>query len=92
MTPSRVVLGSNIRYARGGASERMIVDLSDLNNSISVIPSGERGNSNSKHYSDQLEDLFLKGRYHYQYFTNTVDNFPENVIESRIYFIATGGE
>ncbi|MHA1489973.1 MAG: penicillin acylase family protein [Promethearchaeota archaeon] len=92
VTPSRVSLGRTIRYARGGASERMIVDLSDLNNSISVIPSGERANSNSKHYSDQLEDLFLKGRYHYQYFTNTVDDFPENVIESRIYFTATGGE
>ncbi len=91
VTLSGVNLGSRISYARGGSSERMIVDLNDLNNSISVIPSGQRGLSNSKHYADQLEDLFLQGKYHYQYFTNTVDNFPETVIESRIYFTAAGG-
>jgi len=89
--PSGVSLGTTIRYARGGASERMIVDLSDLNNSMSVIPSGERGLSNSKHYSDQLEQLYLQYKYHHQYFTNTVDNFPSGSIESRIYFTPTGG-
>ncbi|MHA1901687.1 MAG: penicillin acylase family protein [Promethearchaeota archaeon] len=54
-------------YSRSGASERIIVDFGDMNNSVSIIPSGERGISSSVHYSDQLE-MFLKGEYHSQYF------------------------
>jgi len=65
----------------------MILDFSNLNNSISVIPSGERGLSNSKHYSDQLEELFLQGKYHVQYFGYNSYNFPINSIESTIHFI-----
>ena len=83
--------GANIRngvgYAQHGASERMILDFSNLNRSLSVIPSGERGLSNSKHYSDQLEQLFLQGKYHFQYYSNTPVNFPKNSIESTIYFL-----
>ena len=83
--------GANIRngvgYAQHGASERMIIDFSNLNSSLSVIPSGERGLSNSKHYSDQLEQLFLQGKYHFQYYTNTPANFPANSLESTIYFL-----
>jgi len=58
-----------VRYgvSRGGASERIIVDFSDMNNSLSVIPSGESAISSSKHYADQLV-LFLRGEYHLQYF------------------------
>lgn len=89
--PSGINMGTTVSYAMGGASERMIVDLSNLNNSMSVIPSGERGLSNSKHYSDQLEQLYLQYKYHYQYFTNTINNFPSSSIESRIYFTTTGG-
>jgi acyl-homoserine lactone acylase PvdQ len=80
---------TGLGYSSSGASERMVVDFNDLNNSWSVIPSGQRGLSNSKHYSDQLEDLFLQGKLHVQYFTNTAANFPTSSIESRIYF--TGG-
>jgi penicillin amidase len=87
--------GANIRngvgYAQHGASERMILDFSNLNRSLSVIPSGERGLSNSKHYSDQLEQLFLQGKYHFQYYTNTPTNFPLNSLESTIYFLPSGG-
>jgi penicillin amidase len=83
--------GANIRtgvgYAQHGPSERMILDFSNLNRSLSVIPSGERGLSNSKHYSDQLEQLFLQGKYHFQYYTNTPANFPLNSLESKIYFL-----
>jgi penicillin amidase len=84
--------GANIRngvgYARGGASERMIVDFSDMKNSISAIPSGQRAISSSKHYSDQLEQLFLQGKYHRQYFYNTIEDYPKNHIESQINIIA----
>jgi penicillin amidase len=87
--------GANIRngvgYAQHGASERMIVDFSNLNRTLSVIPSGQRGLSNSKHYSDQLEQLFLQGKYHFQYYTNTPANFPINSLESTIYFLPRGG-
>jgi len=90
VTPSGVSIRTGVGTARGGASERLIVDFSNLNNSISVIPSGQRGYSNSKHYSDQVENLFLLGKYHVQYFTNTVNNFPTSSVESRIYFTAGG--
>ena len=93
INPSGISLNNinNIRYARGGASERMILDFSNLNQSLSVIPSGQRGYSNSKHYSDQLEQLFLLGKYHFQYFTNTPSNFPVNSFESAIYLYPKGG-
>ncbi len=80
--------------AGGGSSERFIVDFSDLNNSVSVIPSGQRGISTSKHYIDQLEELFLQGKYHRQYFDATTaieyttKNYP---VESTIEFKAIVG-
>ena len=70
-----------------GASERVIYDFSNLNNSLSVIPSGQRAVVSSRHYSDQLEHLFLQGKYHEQWFSNTQSNFPTQAIESQIYFI-----
>jgi len=91
INPSGVNIKNGVGYARGGASERLIIDFSDLNNSLSVIPSGQRGLSSSKHYSDQLEQLFLRGKYHYQYFSNTLYNFPTSSIESKLYFFPVGG-
>ena len=90
INPSGVSITTGVGRARGGSSERLIIDFSNLNNSLSVIPSGQRGHSGSKHYADQLEQLFLQGKYHYQYFTNTIANFPTSSIESRIYFTAGG--
>ncbi|NVM38551.1 MAG: penicillin acylase family protein, partial [Candidatus Lokiarchaeota archaeon] len=87
VNPSGVSIRSGIGYARSGPSERFIVDFSNLQNSWSVIPSGQRAISNSKHYSDQLEELFLQGKYHQQYFYDTTEDFPENHIESQISFI-----
>jgi penicillin amidase len=89
--PSHVNIRSGIGIARGGASERLIVDFNNINNSISVIPSGERGYPNSKHYSDQLEQLYLQGKYHTQYFGYLATTFPTSSIESTIYFIPEGG-
>jgi penicillin amidase len=87
VNPSRVDISQGEGWATGGASERMIIDFSSLKKSLSVIPSGQRGISNSKHYSDQLEDLFLKGKYHQQYFYDEPEEFPEEYIESQIHFI-----
>lgn len=87
VNPSAVSIRDGIGYARGGSSERFIVDFSDLQNCWSVIPSGQRAISNSKHYSDQLEELFLQGKYHQQYFYDTTEDYPENHIESQISFV-----
>jgi len=76
---------------RHGASERMILDFNNLNNSISVIPSGQRGISNSKHYIDQLL-MFLEGEYHEQYFAaDSIEEFKESWIESTLLLKVDGG-
>ncbi|TFG23985.1 MAG: penicillin acylase family protein [Promethearchaeota archaeon] len=86
VNPSWVDISDGEGRAGGGASERMIIDFSDLQNCLSVIPSGQRGYSNSKHYDDQLE-LFLDGEYHPQYFYDDIEDFPESKIESQLHFI-----
>ena len=47
---------------KAGPSTRRIIDFSDIENSISVLPTGQSGNPMSKHYSDQA-DLFVKGKF-----------------------------
>ncbi len=46
-----------------GASTRQLVDFCDLNNSLSVITSGQSGHPLSEHYRDQAS-LWLEGKYH----------------------------
>jgi penicillin amidase len=46
-----------------GVSERMIVDLSNIKESLHVLPTGESGHLGSSHYKDQI-DLYLNGGYH----------------------------
>jgi penicillin amidase len=79
--------------AMGGASERMIIDFANFSNSLSVLPSGQRGISTSKHYTDQLEQLFLNGEYHYTHFDlDTPEKITDGIkVETRIYF-KTGGD
>ncbi len=45
------------------ASQRMLVDMSDLDNSRSVIPTGNSGHPYNAHYDDQMP-LYLTGQYH----------------------------
>ncbi|RDY61407.1 penicillin acylase family protein [Flagellimonas nanhaiensis] len=45
-----------------GPSTRRIVDFSDIENSISILPTGQSGNPFSKHYKDQAE-LYNDGGY-----------------------------
>ena len=45
-----------------GASMRMVVDFSDLNNTQMILPTGQSGNVKSKHYKDQAE-LYHSGGY-----------------------------
>ncbi len=46
----------------GGPSTRRIIDFSDIENSWSILPTGQSGNPMSKHYSDQNQ-MFLEGKF-----------------------------
>ncbi len=46
-----------------GVSQRMIVDLSHMDASLHVLPTGQSGHLKSPHYKDQIE-LYLGGKYH----------------------------
>jgi len=54
--------------ANHGSSHRHIFDLSNWDNSLTVIPTGNSGIPASKHYCDQTE-LYINGKYHPDYFT-----------------------
>jgi len=45
-----------------GPSTRRVIDFSDVENSMSILPTGQSGNPFSKHYKDQAE-MFLKGEF-----------------------------
>lgn len=47
---------------KAGPSTRRIIDFSDIENSVSVLPTGNSGNPMSKHYDDQA-DLFVQGKF-----------------------------
>jgi penicillin amidase len=47
---------------KGGPSTRRIIDFSDIENSWSILPTGQSGNPLSSHYSDQAE-LYNAGKF-----------------------------
>jgi penicillin amidase len=47
---------------KGGPSTRRIIDFSDIENSWSILPTGQSGNQLSSHYSDQAE-LYNSGKF-----------------------------
>jgi penicillin amidase len=49
-------------YVKGGPSTRRVVDFSDIENSWSILPTGQSGNPFSKHYDDQAE-MFNAGKF-----------------------------
>ncbi len=59
---------NNLYKVNHGASHRHIYDLSDWNNSKSVIPTGTSGIPASDYYLDQTE-LYLENHYHADPFT-----------------------
>jgi len=68
-----------------GASWRQIIDLSELDNSVSILSGGQRGNPFSRHYYDQFE-LWLRGQYKPMAFPETPDKARLNA-ESRVMFL-----
>jgi penicillin amidase len=49
-------------HVKGGPSTRRIVDFSDIENSWSIIPTGQSGNPFSEHYHDQAE-MYNTGKF-----------------------------
>lgn len=47
---------------KGGPSTRRIIDFSDIENSWSILPTGQSGNQMSEHYSDQAV-LYNSGKF-----------------------------
>lgn len=45
-----------------GPSTRRVVDFSDIENSMSILPTGQSGNPFSKHYDDQAE-MYVQGKF-----------------------------
>ena len=45
-----------------GPSTRRVIDFSDIENSISILPTGQSGNPFSKHYEDQAE-MYVQGKF-----------------------------
>lgn len=57
--------GSGEYKAKFGPAMRRIIDFGDLENSISVLPTGQSGNVMSDHYSDQAE-MYNEGTFRKQ--------------------------
>lgn len=53
---------TGVYKVRSGPSTRRIIDFSDVENSLSILPTGQSGNPFSKHYKDQAE-LFINGKF-----------------------------
>jgi len=53
---------SGLYKVDAGPSTRRIIDFSDVENSISILPTGQSGNPFSKHYKDQAE-MFNNGEF-----------------------------
>lgn len=47
---------------KAGPSTRRIIDFSDVENSVSILPTGNSGNPMSKHYKDQAE-MYSQGKF-----------------------------
>lgn len=47
---------------KAGPSTRRVIDFSDIENSMSVLPTGQSGNPFSKHYNDQAE-MYAAGKF-----------------------------
>jgi penicillin G amidase len=51
-----------INKVKAGPSTRRIIDFSDIENSVSILPTGNSGNPMSAHYNDQAE-LYVDGKF-----------------------------
>jgi penicillin amidase len=54
--------GEGFYKVSSGPSTRRVIDFSDIENSMSILPTGQSGNPFSEHYQDQAE-MFVKGEF-----------------------------
>ena len=53
----------DVQYkVNAGPSTRRIIDFSDIENSMSILPTGQSGNPLSEHYDDQAE-MYVNGQF-----------------------------
>ena len=64
---------------RSHASERMIVDLGDLDRSRAVLPTGQSGQPLARHWADQTP-LWLRGELHPMWFTRSRIPDPDTLV------------
>ena len=53
---------TNVFKVNSGPSTRRIIDFSDIENGLSILPTGQSGNPFSPHYEDQAE-MYNRGEY-----------------------------
>ena len=53
---------NQINEVKAGPSTRRIIDFSDIENGLSILPSGQSGNPMSKHYKDQAQ-MYIDGKF-----------------------------
>ncbi|PIE49853.1 MAG: penicillin acylase family protein [Flavobacteriales bacterium] len=53
---------TGIYKVKAGPSTRRVIDFSDVENSVSILPTGQSGNPLSKHYKDQA-DKYINGQF-----------------------------
>ena len=77
------VYGEDAVYqVQSGPAMRLLMDFSNPNAAIGVIPTGQSGNFMSPHYNDQME-LFLNGKYRKQ--ISRAADLPDN--HNQVWFI-----
>lgn len=54
--------GTGSYKVSSGPSTRRVIDFSDVENSVSILPTGQSGNPFSTHYKDQAQ-LFIDGKF-----------------------------
>jgi penicillin amidase len=54
--------GTGIYNVTSGPAMRILLDFENVEESVSVLPTGNSGNRFSKHYADQKE-LYVEGKY-----------------------------
>ncbi|MBD3188707.1 hypothetical protein GF325_17905 [Candidatus Bathyarchaeota archaeon] len=79
------VFGEFPGIVAGGPSWRQIVDFSDMENPMTVLPMGNSGSMFSTHWDDQLY-LFVNNQYKKPCRANNTSNFLAADVESRVTF------
>lgn len=54
--------GGGMHHVTAGPSTRRVIDFSDIENSMGILPTGQSGNPFSEHYDDQAE-MYVKGEF-----------------------------